>query len=123
MNPKIPGILAQVITAGEKTLAQSSGDARRIEALEALHDLVALASDWPTDQRRRYVNEWTVLFVRMLRRIERLHPGTNDEDAARATAIACLLLPAIRFDAGCALEVLAGGAIADAPARGRGGAG
>lgn len=122
MNPKIPGILAQVITAGEKTLAQSSGDARRIEALEALHDLVALAATWGTDQPRRYVNSWTVLFVDMLLTLERAHPDTNDEDAARAVAVTALLLPSVRFDSGRAMEVEAGHAIPDAAPRGRGGA-
>lgn len=98
-----------------KTLGQPSGDPRRLDALEALHELAHRAADWPTDQPRRLVNEWTLLFLAMLRKIERLAADGDRDDQARAFAVAQVLRPFVTLDTQAALEIAAGVPLPDQP--------
>jgi hypothetical protein len=108
MRPEIPNILTRVISAAEKTLAKPTGDDRRRDALEQLFEEVDQARQWPTDEPRRFVNEWTRDLVRHLRTLERLGPlgrHTDPDEYSRANKIAAALLPFVAVDKLAARQV------------------
>lgn len=107
MNPKIPDLLASVLAAAEKTLPRPSGDARRQEQIEKLHDEVAALAGRAANHP--LVNDWTVMLVKLLRKLERMGPFGEAGELARAAQVGLVLLPYVRADLAAALDILARG--------------
>lgn len=118
MNPKVPDLLSRVVEMASKTLDRATGDLRRLDQIDRLVDEVIEACDWPTDEKRRFVNDWTRMLMQMVRKLERLGPQGELEEMLRAGTVAHLLLPRVAEDLLEARKVeLAGGR---EPARARG---
>ena len=98
MNPYIPDSLSDVIGIAEKSLDQPTGDLRRLDKIEQLFVRVHAAAEAPTDQPRRYVNEWTLQLMMMLRKIERAGPLGDQTELQRAATVGLALLPYIKID-------------------------
>ena len=119
MNPRIPSLVSEILAAGVKTIAQPSGDPRRLAALDALLDLAHKAKDWPTDRPRRFVNDWSVIYLSMLLKIERFYGEGERDELARAAAVAKALHGFIKNDGRAALEAEAGMLLPDIAERQR----
>lgn len=117
MNPAVPGLLSDVLAAAEKTLAAPGNDPRRLDQLERLIDRVDEAMQWGTDQPRRFVNDWTLMLLKMVRKLERLGPFGDGDEAPRARTLAVMLTDFVRADAGQALEVTARAPLPDSDRR------
>jgi hypothetical protein len=107
MNPQVPGILSRVLEAASKTLDRPTGDPRRLDQIERLFDDVHTACNWPTDQPKRFVNEWTLTLMTMLRKIERAGPLGYGDELNRAMTVGLSLLPFIQRDGFDAMKVAA----------------
>jgi hypothetical protein len=106
MNPKIPDLLSRVLEAAARTLERPSGDPRRLDVIERLHDDVREGFAWGEDGPRRLINDETVALVQQLRRIEREGPLGEPLVLTRAETIARALLPYVQEDAMAALTAL-----------------
>jgi hypothetical protein len=95
MNPHIPEILTTVIELAEKSLDKPSGELRRLDKIEQLFVRVHAAAEAPTDQRRRFVNEWTLQLMMMLRKVERLD---DTLEQARAATVGLAILQFVKRD-------------------------
>lgn len=105
MNPQIPNILSAVVGLAEKTLDRPTGDLRRQDQIEQLFAKVHAAADAATDQPRRFVNEWTLMLMTMLRKIERAGPFGDLLELTRATTIGTACLQFVVKDLSAALDV------------------
>lgn len=114
MNPKTPELLGRVLALAEKVLDRPSGDPRRQDAVEKLFDEVHEATSWGTDEKAgRLVNQWTVLLVQMMRRIETLGPLGDADELVRASTIGAVLIGFVQRDCVAALGIAARGGRAD----------
>jgi hypothetical protein len=117
MNPRIPDLLSRVTDLAVKALERPSGDtgraARRIEALEGLHDEAHDAMAWPGEESRRLVNDWTLMLIKAARIIERAAAAGEPDDLARATTVANVLLPYVLADCLTARTIAARPATSD----------
>ena len=104
MNPKVPEILSDVIGLAEKTLDRPTGDFRRLDKIEQLFVRVHALCEAATDQPRRYVNEWTLMLMTMLRKIERAGPLGDLNELARATTVGLALINYVKADLSDALD-------------------
>lgn len=98
MNPRVPDILSRVTEAARRTLDRPSGDPRRLDAIEQLFEEAQEATSLATDQPRRFVNDWTMMLLTMLSRLERLGPLGPADDLARAETVGRALLPYVQDD-------------------------
>lgn len=104
MNPHIPEILSAVIGLADKTLDRPTGDYRRLDQIEQLYTRVHVACECATDQPRRFVNEWTLMLMTMLRKIERAGPLGDVNELARASTVGLALIEYVRRDFADALD-------------------
>jgi hypothetical protein len=110
MNPKIPDLLSRAVEMASKSLDRAIGDPRRLDQIDRLVDEVIEACDWPTDEKRRFVNDWTRMLMQMVRRLERLGPLGDPDEIIRAGTVAGILLRHVGEDLLAARKVeLAGG--------------
>jgi hypothetical protein len=97
MNPKVPDVLGRVLNLAHVTLDHPTGDLRRLDQIEKLFDEVHHASTWPSEGPS-LVNDWTLMLMKMLRKIERLGPLGDTDELARATTVGLALMPYVSAD-------------------------
>jgi hypothetical protein len=118
MNPKTPELLGRVLKLAEQVLDRPSGDPRRQDAVEKLFGEVHDATSWGTDEKAgRLINQWTVLLVQMMRKIEALGPMGDADELVRAATMGSVLLGFVQRDCLAALEIKARGGRADVGGR------
>ncbi len=83
MKPAIPDLLSAICAIGDRTLDRPTGDPRRLDEINRLLEQAQIAIAGST----LLVNEWTLLFLRMLRKLEQAGPLGEPEEIARAQAI------------------------------------
>ncbi len=114
MNPKTPELLGRVLKLADQVLDRPSGDPRRQDMVERLFEEVHDATSWGTDEKAgRLINQWTVLLVQMMRKIETLGPLGDADELVRAATIGAVLLGFVQRDSLAALEIAARGGRAD----------
>jgi hypothetical protein len=94
MKPHIPDLLSSILSIADKTLDRPTGDPRRLDDINRLFDQAQIALAGAT----LHVNEWTLLLLRMLRKIEQHGPLGEAGDIERAMTVGLALKPYVAND-------------------------
>ena len=94
MKRPVPDLLSAILAAADKTLDRSTGDLRRLDEIETLFEDANIAIAGASI----HVNEWTLLLLRMMRKIEQLGPLGDPDTLQRAMIVAHAIRPSIIAD-------------------------
>lgn len=98
MNPNTPDLLSRILKMADATLDRPSGDIRRLDTIEKLFEEADRVCARPSEERFALVNEWTLLLIKMMRKLEQLGPLGPAEDVKRALAVGHAIVPGIIAD-------------------------
>jgi hypothetical protein len=84
MKRPVPDLLSAILAVAAKTLDRPSGDLRRLDDIEKLFEETNIAIAGASI----YINEWTLLLLRMMRKIEQQGPLGDPDTLQRAMVVA-----------------------------------
>lgn len=91
MTAPAADLLSRILEVSDKTLDRATGDMRRLDRIELLFEEASRFAARLHDGPRAFVNEWTLLLLTMLRKLERHGPLGDAREIKRAMTVAAVV--------------------------------